>query len=667
MTELSPVIQNGTVAINSDGELYRVTEVIYSSDNRIASVRAEIRKGDQWKYYSTIDYAYFKKYLIVENWEELDRKAKEILQTGVVEDYKEDRSDETALIASGQKEVLINLRNKLEKQREDTSLLSVFLKRQIAEAHNKMMELKTQLDTQVRLMYKQINKLQRVIDVIELYLGINESIVVIQEGVPASEDEPVCFRQMVLFMDEEVGTWKNEGLDYNDIEEFDRWLLVPENLQQVLPERKGLVVFKPRRFDKEYYPGEWFYNHMANLPNHYTYVLIRNGENLYRVFGNLEVGARLFPKRGEFEALLEQMHKLKTQEGFSATHQAEILEKEIYLYKRWAFLFQGLIDRTEIFNPIGKVNIFNLQDDNVRFIYDDDLLLDDGRLPFWQYVKQINSKIERGTRIFISGKYYEYGRFRKDFTERLFYYCTEYNAPPLPKADIYTVEVKLIEAHEVIPHYYADELKEKGLLINQGEEVKRFLIEYADSKHTRHYLPRPGVEIEHDGNYLKAYKCDFYIEQLYILYNPGDQVNGSWGDYDPHERKKRIGWKIDKYDRFIFNYDLLSLEDIEFYLKSRVNRKDYLNMMPILDGLKSKRLQEVEQEGMFVNMLTGRALQTGNVNIEKFQTFCWECIEWWKRKVIWKRPITQDDALACRMIEKRVFAKSNRSKWQELK
>lgn len=40
---------------------------------------------------------------------------------------------------------------------------------------------------------------------------------------------------------------------------------------------------------------------------------------------------------------------------------------------------------------------------------------------------------------------------------------------------------------------------------------------------------------------------------------------------------------------------------------------------------------------------------------------------WWKYKNKWKRPISKNDELAMKMIEKRLFAKTNRSKWFKLK
>ena len=56
---------------------------------------------------------------------------------------------------------------------------------------------------------------------------------------------------------------------------------------------------------------------------------------------------------------------------------------------------------------------------------------------------------------------------------------------------------------------------------------------------------------------------------------------------------------------------------------------------------------ELENEKGFVEGMSRR------LNVDK--KIVWEAIDWWKNKVIWKRPLTKDDAKAWRMIEKRII------------
>ncbi|WP_028298878.1 hypothetical protein [Olivibacter sitiensis] len=153
----------------------------------------------------------------------------------------------------------------------------------------------------------QISKLNRLIYTIELYLGIKEELHQLQKGSWADVHDPICFRQRRLYMDVEVGNPLDDGqgIDFQSIEVFDEWLLRKNsywgkyNYELMLPETKGVVVFKVRRENKNYDPNP-FINHMMNAPNHMTYLLIRNGENIFRIYGDINIGQKLFPDQDEF-------------------------------------------------------------------------------------------------------------------------------------------------------------------------------------------------------------------------------------------------------------------------------------------------------------------------------------------------------------------------------
>ena len=54
-------------------------------------------------------------------------------------------------------------------------------------------------------------------------------------------------------MDEEVGILDDQGLDWTQIDQFDEWLLKDKHYEILIPEKKAIVVFKPRRRNKTYY------------------------------------------------------------------------------------------------------------------------------------------------------------------------------------------------------------------------------------------------------------------------------------------------------------------------------------------------------------------------------------------------------------------------------
>lgn len=160
-----------------------------------------------------------------------------------------------------------------------------------------------------------IAKLNKLIWSIELYLGIKEELIGLQQGISAPADEPICFRQRRLYMDEEVGDpmADNQGLDFKKIDTFDNWLLQRNdyhkkfNYEFIIPEQKSVVILKVRRNDKQYTDNPWV-NGMMNQPNHLTYVLIRNGENLYRIYADIVIGENFFPDQDELTELVQKVN-----------------------------------------------------------------------------------------------------------------------------------------------------------------------------------------------------------------------------------------------------------------------------------------------------------------------------------------------------------------------
>jgi hypothetical protein len=289
----------------------------------------------------------------------------------------------------------------------------------------KMLDIKRALESQVAIFSKQVAVIMKTIQSIELYLGINEDLFQLQSGEAANIDDKICFRQLILFMDEEVAMTDDGGLDYKDIAKFDRWLLKNDNFKKLLPESKGVVVFKPRRYNKEYNSGSSYYDAMQNAHNKTTYLLIRNGENLYRIYSeNLSIGDKLFPKQTELNDILSQINE--TTQSYEKEKLQENADSLIQKYTRQSLLLQGLIDRSEVFYPLPRhdINIFKLEQfaDYFQFIYDAESTLPSGRVDFRTWQSSINSKLSHGSRIIVAGAKNtsaEYGdsthRYLKDY------------------------------------------------------------------------------------------------------------------------------------------------------------------------------------------------------------------------------------------------------------
>lgn len=641
--------------------------IVYSNGQ---SRKSTISKESLENHYAKIETAIFNKMIgRVENY----------ILTGDLSEYQlneyRNLDSSTAIVAPGSKEHLSTMHSAIEAKKQEVETLQLLINAKLAIEKAKMNELRSQLEGQIKIFQKQMRRIMRVINTIELYLGIEEDLVQIMEGQPAPADYPICFRQQILFMDEEIGVWTNGGFDFTNIPDFENWLLTDSNFKKLLPEEKGMVVFKPRRNSKEYGTE---YDDEINENNKQTYFLIRNGDNLYRISSEkIQIPDRLFPLKEELQTLFNELQHIMTTKkhvwGSDKKKKEEEVENKTFRYKQLAFLMQGLIDRTEIFSPFAKkINVFDLTNnqDAVNFIYDDELALPTGRKLFKDWQRELNSKITRGSRVLLTGLYNPNRGYTslEEFRDRLFYYVSKHNAPSLPDSGIYEVESRWQQEKEELVHYEMERIDGEGCLIKKGKQVYRFLKGW--ETHEFHAKPLPGVQIRYVENpaeerrslYIEAYECVYKYQQLYIKHNPGGETSHGWGNWG-HERKNRIGWKIYQSDRFVINYDLVTLEDIEFYLYSRIDRQNYLYMLPVLYNLKTQLQDELRQQGEFVEFLVRRAQHNNPaVSEEKCRQFVQSCVDWWKTKNIWKRPISKNDALAMKMIERRVNAKVNKKK-----
>jgi len=434
---------------------------------------------------------------------------------------------------------------------------------------------------------KQLIQVKKVLWTIELYLGIEEEIVQLQSGEHCTPDIPISFRQHVLYMDEEVAVAEHEnieyqGIDFQEIEKFDNWLITDKNYDKIIPEPKGVVILRVRRNDKNYHSGNFWDEIAYNQQNKVTYILIKNGENIYRIWADIIIHPKLFPSESEMNELFET---IENENGHSCDKDGA--KNRIFTYQQCLALMQGLIERTPIFHPMPHpINLFKpetYEDGSIQFIYDDALCLPDNRLPYKEWKKKINSQIARGSRIYFCGFRYDDISVDSKY-ER--YNCTYFDGyyTDSPKEGVYTVE----------------------------DIVKR--------------------------------RRDF--EMLKCKWESNSEVGTNWG-YDYHKRKNLVSMYLFPDEWYVLNYDLMTLEDVEYYIQSRIERPAYLDVLPMLFRIKRARLEEMNWEQGLIDSLRIKFKLIDTKLIAKV-------IEWWKHKVIWKRPITKEDAKAVRMIERKI-------------
>jgi hypothetical protein len=453
-----------------------------------------------------------------------------------------------------------------------------------------------------------LKKAEEAIWTINLYLGKDEQIVQIKKGKPAPKDSKIHVRQLVLFADEECAIGAEEGgIDATDLDQFDKWLCVPKNRMQVLPEAKGIVAIKPRRKEKNYGRAEsvgemWHQAEMA-LANKKTYFLMSNGENLYRICTELEVGDHLIPKENE-HAELFFTKKFGSDEKepifpgdrryMEAMEAAEGLKKH---YLRILLFIQGLLDRTAVFAPLPapRLNLLNrtVYVDHLVFISDAEKLLTTGRAPFKEWLASLNAKLDVGHRIIGAfggrrhGGLSEYDNYRSPGNSRI----SPVNAPYPKDCVLYTIE---------------------------GTPERGWFIRY---------------------------------ERSDDVYRRGYDRSGKWRESGP--AKRRASCVIKPSDRFILNVDDATIEDMEWYLNDRTNRHEYESMFPLLRTAIELKKKELAEEKPFRDLLANELLKGIGYDgsIKEMHTYVSGLVDWWKLKNKTHRALMcGEDAKALRMI-----------------
>jgi hypothetical protein len=334
-------------------------------------------------------------------------------------------------------------------------------------------------------------------------------------------------------------------------------------------------------------------------------------------------------------------------------------ENKLFFYKRIMIMLQGIIQRTEIFKPIPES--FNLLDPSthdgvVEYVYDDEFLLPDGRKKFFDWLSDINKNIKKGSRIIYGNANFNSNDEPQRFS--LDWYHDESN-PPMPLSGEYIVNEHDKTITEYLKVWTTENEYEKDRKKKIGERLYDDKTGYTRNNNIIKLSGR-NSESEEIQVYLNNGKGNRKteiktIKVLRISYNPKDTVYGSWGGrLGSHERKSNITMEIyPEKDLFFINYDSCLLDDIEFYLNNRVERKHYLLIMPLLWTLKKRLKEEQIQEISFIDMLSNEISNKYNINIDEIKTEIIKNIEWWKNEIVtvWKRPISDNDIKARNMIK----------------
>ncbi|WP_159599516.1 ATP synthase subunit B family protein [Agromyces humi] len=431
------------------------------------------------------------------------------------------------------------------------------------------------------------------IEALNLYLGRDEWVHTIREGAPAPASEPITIRQSVVAFDEETALRAEDGgIDHMNINEFDAWLLAdPANVDQVVPEQKCVVAAIAKR--ALVFTGNPWEDNAQNKANHESWLIIRNGENLYRINISEEftVGERLVPKADEFTSLFlargrdGELEPLRpgTTEWVKAEKQANARTRH---YMKIALCVQGLIDRAAYLRPLpGPVSVIeqaSYDAGHVRVVTDGENAIDSGRAPFNDWLAEKLKMLRPGIRV-------------------VGHYPYRYEENPYGR--------RVSNVHPSTAH--------------TPESMEVQTISRLDS----------------DGQAVFTY----------------DRTDSVWTEYGSRQARSKASYTIWKDTATVVPIDFVTEEELHYYLESRSERRHYVKMFPALRAALEVLSRERKEEAPFRALLSAELQKKFNSDAVDADRQTDELVRWWKVANKWNRALNgapDDEAKAARVILK---------------
>ena len=468
----------------------------------------------------------------------------------------------------------------------------------------KRQEMKALFDTQMadalaarRPLEAKLKRLEEGLWTLSLYAGDEERIVRLADGDPAPDDTPITVRQLVLAMDEECAVAAEDGgIDARSIEQFDAWLLEdPAHLEQVLPEPKGVVALVPRWSQKDY--GDPWVNDAMEKANKQTYLLIRNGDCCYRYVTDFVAGERLVPTA------------------------SELTDCFVRRERNWD---TGEDERVELEPGTAQWAKAEEQADAIRRHY-------------------------MRVGLILQGLHDRTPVFRPIARPVSFLGIEDYDAERI--VIVTNAERLLTDGGESFDAWQERLMRElrPGMRVigafNTYSSKDEWDIWPANAARPESLVPHTVTERLPGG-------------RLKILYDRTDTVwrmpslATGWR-YDDGPAKVRASCTFAETSDLVIPFDLADVEDMERFLRSRLERRRYLRMLPLLKAAIRAKRDEQEQEAPFRQMLAGVLARENGVPVVDAEDAVDGLVAWWKLANRHHRPLVgseQDNAKAVRMI-----------------
>lgn len=329
-------------------------------------------------------------------------------------------STSTALVPTLTGEHVEKLKLRAEREYRLATIRATWIKERVAEVGDAVKSLVPYMEehaaaalSQTEDIIRKVSSIQKTIETLDLYIGKGVEVETLATGASAPADLPLTVAQRKLYMQEEFAVWAEvqEGFDFRDEKQFLHELARNESFRrQIFPSERSIVCMAVRRNEKKY-EDPWS-SVIKNEINREVFLLVRDGENLYRVFSPVESHLRalqLFPSRDETDAIFTGADGSNI--DFMDVRYTDRLEKHKLTalhYKRFLVLLAGLDHRLNLFGTFyggPKTQRFvsaEFQRQNFRFIHDADglgMLPTPDRQPLDEFIKEKNTYLRSGSRL----------------------------------------------------------------------------------------------------------------------------------------------------------------------------------------------------------------------------------------------------------------------------
>jgi len=189
----------------------------------------------------------------------------------------------------------------IRKMKQKAFYQTISLKKELASKEKSLSEEINKMNADMDMLNKQMS-------ILKTYTGIERDVVKIRGGKPSSQKHIDVFQKFrYMNVEMEILTDMN-FFDALSIEEFDKFLA--ERYKEIMPSERSIQAFKVTKNDIKY--EDFFKTLEMKKYNDAVYILIRDGENLYRIFNNYKLHEnKLFvsDQNEEYDEILKLIEK----------------------------------------------------------------------------------------------------------------------------------------------------------------------------------------------------------------------------------------------------------------------------------------------------------------------------------------------------------------------